>query len=155
MAAAISERTGLPWHSVDDLTWRPGWETVEPELQREIFTDICSGERWILDTAYGQWMDVPLARVEVIVALDYPGWFSFLRLLRRSVARAVDGRKICNGNVETFGKLLTPDSILLWHLKSYRRKHDRIVAWEKATNGPTVIRLRTAAEAARWLASIS
>lgn len=28
MAEAISKATSLPWHSVDDLTWQPGWVEV-------------------------------------------------------------------------------------------------------------------------------
>ena len=55
--------SGLPWHSVDDLTWEPGWVTVPVEEQRKRIQAICDGAEWILDTAYGQWIDVPLWRV--------------------------------------------------------------------------------------------
>jgi adenylate kinase family enzyme len=34
LAAQIAERTGLPWHSVDDLTWEPGWVEVPVQEQR-------------------------------------------------------------------------------------------------------------------------
>ncbi len=34
MAAAISSATGIPWYSVDDLTWEPGWMEVPIEEQR-------------------------------------------------------------------------------------------------------------------------
>src|SRR5581483_8653448 len=75
-AAHISERTGLPWHSVDDLTWEPGWVEVPVDEQRRRIAAICAGERWILDTAYGTWREIPLARADLIVALDYPRWIS-------------------------------------------------------------------------------
>ena len=71
MAARISAVTGVPWHSVDDLTWEPGWVPVPADEQRRRIATICEGDSWILDSGYSTWIDVPLARVELIVALDY------------------------------------------------------------------------------------
>ncbi len=151
MAARIAERTGLPWYSVDDLTWEPGWIQVPTEEQRRRVSAICVGERWILDTAYGKWLDFPLARVEVIVALDYPRWRSLGRLARRTLLRAVDHRPICNGNHETFRQAFSRDSILVWHFRSFARKRDRIRAWAAAPSGPAVVRLTSPRATRRWL----
>jgi len=133
LAVQIAKRTGLPWHSVDDLTWEPGWVEVPPDEQRRRMKNICSGERWVLDTAYGRWIDVPLASVQLIVALDYPRWVSLSRLARRSVRRVVRHELACNGNVETVGKLVGSDSIIRWHFRSFTRKRARIRKWEEAT----------------------
>lgn len=154
LAARIAARTGLPWHPVDDLTWEPGWVEVPPEEQRRRVAAICVGERWILDTAYGKWLDVPLARVEVIVALDYPRWRSLSRLVRRTVLRAVDHRRICNGNVETFRQAFSRDSIVVWHFRSFARKRARINAWAADPAGPVVVRLTSPRAARRWLTSL-
>src|SRR5579871_65731 len=86
-AAALSDRLGIPWHSVDDLTWEPGWKEVPLDDQRQRIQAICDQEIWILDTAYVKWIDVPLARVELIIGLDYSRPLTFWRLLKRSVAR--------------------------------------------------------------------
>ena len=51
---------------------------VPEDEQRRRIEAICAGERWVLDTAYGAWVDVPLARAELIVALDFPRWLSLL-----------------------------------------------------------------------------
>jgi adenylate kinase family enzyme len=117
LAERISRTTGIPWHAVDELTWDPGWIEVPEDEQRRRIAAICAGERWVLDTAYGKWLDVPLARVELIVALDFPRWRSLSRLIRRSVARAIDGKPICNGNRESFRNLLSRRSIVRWHFK--------------------------------------
>jgi hypothetical protein len=76
LAARISTITGIPWHAVDELTWEPGWVQVPDDEQQRRIEVICAGECWILDTAYARWLDIPLARTELIVALDFPRWFS-------------------------------------------------------------------------------
>ena len=155
LAARISEATGIPWHSVDDLTWDPGWQEVSAEEQRRRFEQICAGERWILDTAYSSWRDVVLSRAELIVALDYPRWLSLARLLRRTLARVLDGRPVCNGNRETWRTALARDSILVWHFRSFRRKRALIRAWEADPPVPQLIRLSSPLETERWLATFS
>lgn len=151
LAAGLAARTGLPWHSVDDLTWEPGWVSVAPDEQRRRIAVICSGERWVLDTAYSQWIDVPLATVQLLVALDYPRWFSLARLVRRTWRRAVDHRPVCNGNTESFRQALSRDSIIAWHFRSFARKRDRIESWEADPTGPAVVRLRSPRATRRWL----
>ncbi|MBA2549610.1 MAG: adenylate kinase [Nocardioidaceae bacterium] len=152
LAARVAARTGLPWHAVDDLTWEPGWVEVSLEEQRRRVATICAGERWILDTAYSQWIDVPLARVQLIVALDYPRWFSLGRLLRRSLLRAVDHRPICNGNTESFRQLFSRGSILVWHFRSFDSKRGRILDWAADPSAPAVVRLASPRATRRWLA---
>ena len=154
LAAKVATVTGLPWHSVDDLTWEPGWTTVPLDEQRRRIEAICAGERWILDTAYGSWLDIPLAHVQVIVALDYPRWRSLGRLVRRTALRAVDRRKICNGNTESFRQAFSRDSIIVWHFRSFTRKRQRIGTWAADSSGPEVIRLTTPRATRRWLAGL-
>jgi adenylate kinase family enzyme len=154
LARKIAENTGLPWHSVDDLTWEPGWVGVPPEEQRRRIAAICAGDRWILDSGYSSWLDVVLARLEFIVALDYSRWRTLARLTRRSLARATDHRTICNGNTETFRHMLSRDSILAWHFRSFARKRARMRAWAADPAGPAVVRLTSPAATRRWLASL-
>jgi adenylate kinase family enzyme len=154
LAQKVADRTGLPFHSVDDLTWEPGWVEVPEEEQRRRIAVICSGERWIIDSGYSRWIDVVLARVDLIVALDYPRWRSLARLTRRTLARAIDRRTICNGNTESFRQLVSRDSILVWHFRSFARKRARMHAWAADPDGPAVIRLTSPAATRRWLAAL-
>lgn len=102
-------------------------------------------------TAYGVWLDEPLRRAELVVALDYPRWFSLQRLVRRTVARAIDGQLICNGNRETFARMVSTDSIIVFHFKSFRRKRQRIHQWMADPSAPPVLRLTSARQTNRWL----
>ncbi len=153
-AKALSERTGIPWTSVDDMAWLPGWVTTSEAFQREQADSICAADEWILDTAYGKWIEIPLAKADLILALDYPRWFSLQRLLRRTITRVIDKKLICNGNVESWKTTLSRDSIILWHFRSWKRKRQRIRAWAASSEGPRVIAFRNAREAEQFLTGL-
>lgn len=137
-AQRIADGTGLPLTLVDELTWLSGWVQVPETEQRARIAAIVEGDRWVLDTAYGAWLDVVLPRVDVVVGLDYPRWFSLQRLVRRSVRRAVDKKPICNGNTESLQQLFSRDSIVVWHFRSFARKRERMRRWAADPEGPDV-----------------
>jgi adenylate kinase family enzyme len=155
LARRIAERTGLPFHEMDTLTWQPGWMSVPLEEQRRRVTALCAEPRWVLDTAYASWLDLVLPGAELIVALDYPRWLSLGRLLRRTVARAVDKRDVCNGNQESFRLAFSKNSIVLWHFKSFRRKRERIRGWAAEPPGAEVVVLRSPRATERWLTGLA
>ena len=88
----------------------------------------------------------------MVVALDFPRPLSLFRLVRRSLARAVDGRLVCNGNRESFRHLLSRDSIVVWHFRSFGRKRARMRAWESDPNAPFVLRFTRPRQVEDWLA---
>ena len=155
LAGNLSERIGIPWHSVDDLTFEADWQPVPDEIQADRIVRICQGDEWILDTAYGRWLEIPLAQAELIVGLDYSHWFVFQRLLRRTFMRVVDGRPVCNGNRETLKTSFSRNSIILWQFQSFAKKRGRLRKWEKEPNGPKVIRFTNPRQTETWLKSLS
>jgi adenylate kinase family enzyme len=152
LARMLSDATGIPFFEADSVTWEPNWVEVPSEIQRGRIVEICDRDAWILDSAYAKWLDVPFARADLILALDYPRWISFWRLLLRSVARIVDRRLICNGNRETLKTLFSKESILLWHFRSFGSKRRRIRSW--ARHDPRVVVLRTPNDANDFLDSL-
>lgn len=155
LAARISAATGIPWHSVDDLTWEPGWVPVPVDEQQRRIAAICAGDRWILDTAYSTWLAIPLARADLIVALDYPRLVSLTRLVGRTVMRIIDSKPVCNGNRETVRTALAADSILFWHFRSFARKRRRIRNWATDLSVPEVVRMTRPRDTEAWLRSLS
>jgi adenylate kinase family enzyme len=154
LAARIGEQLHLPWHSVDDLMWDPGWTLVPESEQRERVTAICAGDTWVLDSAYGSWKDVPLARADLVIGLDFPRRLSLGRLLRRTARRLITRAEVCNGNRETLRNLVTADSILLWHFRSFARKRDRMRRWRDDPSMPPILLFRSPAAVDRWLAAL-
>jgi adenylate kinase family enzyme len=155
LARRVAARLGLPYVEVDELTWEPGWVPVADEIQRERIMAICAGERWVLDHAYGNWLDVPLARADLVVGLDLPRLVSLTRLVRRTLRRIVRRTPTCNGNVESVREIfLKSDSILLWHFKSFAGKRARIRRWAADPSFPSIVVLRSSADVERWVASL-
>jgi adenylate kinase family enzyme len=131
LAQKLSCVTGLPLYLVDEYCHLPGWIDVPAEQQRRRFEAICAQPEWILDSAYGSWLEVPVQRAELIIALDYPRWLSLGRLLRRSIHRAWTQQPVCNGNYESFARMFCSNSILLWHFQSFDRKRRRMRRWHR------------------------
>lgn len=164
----IGKATGLPWHWVDELIWEPGWIQPSAEVQRERIAGVCRKRQWILDSAYGSWIDIPLNSVQLIICLDYPRWVSLARLVRRTFSRTVRRSVVCNGNVETLRRTFSRESILVWHFKSFSRKRSRIRAWAAGQQAQTggaaangvdlppfqVIVFRSPRQTRNWLARI-
>ena len=154
LAARISSATGIPWYSVDDLTWEPGWTEVSVDVQRRRIEAICQRDEWILDSAYGRWLDIPLGRADLIVGLDYARWRSFGRLYRRTFFRIVDRTIVCNGNRESLRNALSKDSLFIWHFTSFKRKRQRIQGWQADPAAPAVQRIRSPREMRRLLPDV-
>ena len=153
VARRLAAITGIPATSVDDLTWSPGWVQMPEGEQRELFGRLVDEDEWILDSAYGIWRDLVLARADLVVGLDLPRRLSLARLGRRTVGRILDGREICNGNRETWrSSVLSRDAIVFWHFKSFAHKRRRMRAWAAASTGPAVVLLSRPAEVADFLA---
>lgn len=153
-ALAIGARTGHPVTLVDELTWLPGWVPVDGAVQRDLISEVVAGERWLLDSAYGAWLDLVLPHAELVVGLDYPRWLSLGRLVRRTVSAAITKEPRCNGNVETWRKVVARDSIIGWHFQSFARKRTRMRAWAASPDGPQVLLFRRPRELEAWIATL-
>jgi adenylate kinase family enzyme len=155
LARRLGARLGLPCHAIDDLTWDPGWVQVSAEVQRDRVREICATDNWVIDAAYGMWVDIPLDRADLIVGLDLPRWLSFSRLLRRTVRNVVRHEPTCNGNYETWRTAFLPRrSILVWHFRSFKRKRRRMRQWHAHPDFPETVLIRSPRELERWLRTL-
>lgn len=153
MAKRLSELTGIPWTSVDDICWSPGWVQMPQDEQVAHFDDVTRSDSWILDSAYGGWRHLAHERADLVVALDYARLTSLSRLLRRTVTRILDRQEICNGNRESWRRVFARDSLVVWHFTSFRSKRAEMRSWAAAGYGPLVIRLRRPAQARAFVAA--
>jgi adenylate kinase family enzyme len=154
LAARISEATGLPWTSTDQLIWEPGWHLVDQPEQVRRVRAVVTGDRWVLDSAPSAAADLLHSRADLVVALDYPRWLSLQRLVRRTVRRVVTREKVCNGNTEGVRQALGRDSILAWHFRTFTERRNRIQALLADRTGPPVVRLTSQRATDAWLRAL-
>jgi adenylate kinase family enzyme len=152
-ARAYAQAVGLPFHPADDVVgWLPEWRKRPVEEQRKIAAAIAAGDRWVVDSAWSSVRELLLARAELVVALDYPRWLSLGRLLRRTVRRCITGEQVCNGNTETWRLVLSRDSIIVWHFRSFAAKRQSLAAMKADPGMPPVISFRRPRDLEAWIA---
>ena len=152
-ARAYAQAAGLPLYPYDDVVgWLPGWQQRPVEEQLQMTAAIAAGDRWVVDSAYASVRELLLARAELVVALDYPRWLSLGRLLRRTVRRCLTGELICNGNTETWRLVLSRDSIIVWHFRSFAAKRKSLAAMRADPGMPPVISFRRPRDLEAWIA---
>lgn len=156
LAAAVAAHTGLHHVDLDQLFWGPGWTPVTATDFHAAARQALAGAAWIADGNYGGSIaEILLKRAELTIWLDLPLRTCLPRLIRRSIRRAVTGEELFAGNRETFGHLVSRDSILWWGPAHHHRHRRR---WEQhlpplTAGGLPVLRLNDpAAVAPRLLA---
>ena len=156
LAGGIGEALGLPVHLVDEeFGWLPGWVSRNSGEQKQLALVAAAGESWVFDSAYGFYRQEIIDRAELIICLDYPRLFSLARLFSRTIRRTVLQESVCNGNFESWGRMLGRESILRWHFKTFSMKRRQMRALETELGSTRVMRFSTARETQRWLASLA
>ncbi|MES1147399.1 MAG: adenylate kinase [bacterium] len=138
---------------VDELTWLPNWVEVPHEEQVAKIAALVAGDEWVIDTAYGKWLDIVLSRTEIVVALDYPRMTSLSRLLKRTFLRALLKTPACNGNYEKWSNFFRKDGIVGWHFNSWARKRERMRKWA-VEGSPKTVLLGSPLKANKWLKQV-
>ncbi len=155
LARTLETRHGIPAVDVDALAWRPGWvKTPDAEL-RAAAAEVAKHEAWVLDSAWTAIRPVVLPRVQLIVALDLPRRVSLTRLIARTARRVVTREPVCGDNVETLRGVLSRESIIGWHFRSFASKRRQMTAWAQDPAMPPLLRLNTTADVEAFLARLA
>lgn len=152
LARRIAALLDCPLVELDDLNWLPGWR-MRPEQEFLAAVDAAVARpAWVVAGNYRRTWPLSLQRADLVIWLDCGFWRTLGRLIRRSLRRAWTRETICNGNVETFRRLLAHDSILVWFFRTYAANRRRFAA---LLADPRCRRLRTDADIAALLAVIA
>ena len=98
--------------------------------------------------------DVVWSRADTLVWLDYALPVVLWRVVSRTILRIVKREELWHGNRESFRtSFLSRDSIILWALTTYRRRHSEypILFGRPEYSHLRVVRLRSVRQARRWL----
>lgn len=151
LALRIGAVLDLPHTEIDALFHGPKW-TPRPTFEQDV--DAYTSEpRWITEWQYPTVRELLATRAELLVWLDLPRHVVMRQVIKRTVRRRRTNEELWNGNVE--GPLRTiftdPEHIIRWAWTSHHVMRARIQAVPELYPDLVVVRLRSHAEANRWL----
>jgi hypothetical protein len=149
LARKLAQRAELPYVELDALRYQAQWKKV---AEQAFFDDVvrnAGASEWVIDGNYELTRDIVWVRAQVLVWVDYPLRIVLWRLLKRTAQRLMTGEVFANGNRERFWRLLGPNSIVLWAIRSHgrrRRRFEQLLATKRYAH-LRVLRLRSPREA--------
>jgi adenylate kinase family enzyme len=153
LGRAVAARLDAPFVEGDALRHKPGWVTAsDDELRAGLEAAIGGRDRWVIDGTFQRRLgDLVSGRADLLVWLDLSLPTKLLRLVRRSFRRVTTREVLWNGNVETWRDVFVGrDSVLQYTIHAHFRDRRELPRREHAHK---TLRLRTVAEAERWLAT--
>lgn len=133
LAKHISDILSVPLIEMDQIFWGPNWYWPSDEEFFERLRHALDRESWVLDGNYTRTTPIKWKHIDVVVWIDYSFLRTFYQALERAIIRSLTRKELWpgTGNYETFRKLFSKDSILLWTLKTYRKNRVKYLAMMK------------------------
>jgi adenylate kinase family enzyme len=127
LARRLAEALSLPFVELDRINWQPGWRGLNADAPEEFVRRVeaaTAGPAWVCDGNYGQVRALLWSRATHLVWLDYQRRVIMFRVLRRSIARALDRRELWpgTGNRENWRHWLHPSHPIRWAWSTWRRR---------------------------------
>jgi hypothetical protein len=156
LARELARRLGVLHVEFDALFWGPNWTPVPADEFRARLMTALGQDRWVADGGYAPVRDITWERADTIVWLDYPLRTVLARWARRTIARIRSREEFWpgTGNRESLRKALRRDGLIWWILGTHRRRRRSFGAAMRTRADLDWVRLRSPAEAERWLTSI-
>ena len=138
---ALAKAIDGEYIEMDALFWKPNWQNADDE---EFFSAVeqalNASPRCVIDGNYSRTTALKWQYCDTVIWLDYSYARSLYQITRRSLARAIDKRELWagTGNHESFRKLFSSDSIMLWFFKHYRANKTRFAQMMDSTKYPNV-----------------
>ena len=85
LAAALGQKLHIPWHSLDQLFFNPGWELADPEERDRRLAPLLEQDCWIIEGNYTGSMPQRLALADTLIFLDLPPHIYVPRVIWRSL----------------------------------------------------------------------
>ena len=151
LADRLGEALGIGVLHLDNIRHERGWDSVPWDEMRERMEAWLAvhPEGWVAEGNYTRVNDVTVSRADTLISLDVPWRVSFLRLFKRTVARAIDQKPLYNedGPHESWRlTFLSRKSILLWSITNHQTRKRKTADSFAMAPGTPVIRLRTSRE---------
>ena len=159
LASKLAQKLNYPYIQLDKLFWKPNWQhTPDNEFIAKIENAIQS-DNWVIDGNYTRTNYITWAKADTIIWIDLPFYQTLYQNVSRSLKRALLQYELWEGtgNKESFKRMFSKDSIVLWLFKTYKpqkaRTEERMIS--KEYKHLKFHRLRSHKEIAEFLKSIN
>lgn len=68
---------------LDKQYWKPNWERPDSSEWKEVVSELCQKENWIMDGNYNSTIELRAKYADTIIFLDYSPWICMYRVLYR------------------------------------------------------------------------
>lgn len=157
LAKSLSQKLLLPHYELDSFYWLPNWQIRPHNEFKKLVQETIAKDKWIICGDNTELRAITWAKTDTVIWLDYSFCRCFWQALKRSLINIIKHRPCCNGNYESFSRLLfSKNSILLWVIKGYRKKKKRypLLIKDPAYKYITFIHLRSPKETKKWLETL-
>lgn len=155
-AARLAESLSLPHVELDSLFWGPNWSEAPEDVFRQKVDAVTQKPAWVIDGNYSRVRGLVWQRADTIIWLDYRLSVTLPRVFRRTLRRGLTREALWQGNRESLRRsFLSKESIILWSLRTYRRRkrdYPRLLGLPEHRHLHT-LRIRSPREARQVLAS--
>jgi adenylate kinase family enzyme len=151
LAARVGRVLAVPHVEIDGLFHGPRW------TRRASFVEdvrrFSAGPAWVTEWQYDEARPVLAERADLLVWLDLPRLLTTRQVVTRTVRRRLRRELLWNDNVEgPLWRVVTdPDHIVRWSWRTHGTTAARIDALSVTHPDLPVVRLRSHAEADRWV----
>jgi len=138
------------------------FDQVMTEEMRELFDKLeeaIQPDGWVIDGNYTRTIPIKWQHVDTVIWLDYGFVTNLFRICKRSVQRTLSQDELWEGtgNRESWHKLFSQDSIVLWFFKTHaknKKRYAKMMLDEQYAH-IKFIRVRSPKEARRLLDSFA
>jgi adenylate kinase family enzyme len=155
LAARLAARLDCPHIELDAFQHGPNWQQATVAELRERTARATAGDRWVSDGNYEAVRDLTWGRADQLVWLDYERPLIMVRVVRRSVWRALTRKPMWNDNREDWRNWADAEHPIRWAWSTHgerRAKYLRLLQQPELAH-LEVVRLRHRRETRRLLAA--
>ena len=152
---ALAEILHYPYIEMDAIFWKPDWEESSDEVFFHKLKKALQEEYWVLDGNYSRTTSIKWKEVDTVIWLDFNFVRTLYQAIKRAINRAITQKELWPGtnNRESFKKLFSRDSIVLWTITTYWGKKSRYLSMMKDSKYQHInfVRLRTPRDCEKYL----
>jgi adenylate kinase family enzyme len=151
-AARLGRLLDIEVVHLDSFYWKSGWVETPKDVWAETVAELAGRDAWIMDGNYSGTFDIRVKACDTLIFLDMPRRVCFWRALKRFVVyrgrTRPDMAAGCDEKIDW--------EFILWIWNYPKTRRPRVLELMRQNAGSKqMIRLRSPAEAERFLAAVS